>query len=356
MFKTLKRNNCPPQLWNQTAERITSAWAWHRSELLDARQTWTRTFDQSFAVVDANTPSNILALVPIVLIRTRYLTSLVGPHLEGTGGPVIDNSLPRRTKDKLQSFIVDELNILSTQHHARRVDLSCPPLAPDLLDSSVIKPNPLCHFGTKDASTQSWVLQLFDKSEDQLWRSLEHRCRKQVNKAQRHQLSAEIVTPDPGLLDTYYKLHQQTCLRNGIPTHPRAYFEEIFGPVSRSGLCQSCIVRQGHDILTIHNFLIYKGAALYWTTAGNDEALHLCANDFGIWHAITEFRDKGIKFLECGEAFPGARGGKLKGLNDFKKSFGGELYPYFRGQIVYRPITESLMEIARQLRKRRTDK
>jgi hypothetical protein len=33
--------------------------------------------------------------------------------------------------------------------------------------------------------------------------------------------------------------------------------------------------------------------------------------------------------------------GKLKGLNDFKKSFGGELYPFYRGQLIVKPLLKA---------------
>ncbi|MFV1852112.1 MAG: GNAT family N-acetyltransferase [Thalassospira sp.] len=179
--------------------------------------------------------------------------------------------------------------------------------------------------------------------------TIEHRCRKQINKAIRNDLRAEIVTPDKKLLDVYYNLHLQTCRRNGIKPHPNQYFRTIQSTVAPAGLSKSCVVMLDNEVLAIHNFLIYKNCALYWTTAGSKKALQLCANDLGIWHAIKELKQIGISYLDCGEAFPGIPHGKLKGLNDFKKSFGGELHPYFRGQTVYRPITESIMSIARHL-------
>ncbi len=169
-------------------------------------------------------------------------------------------------------------------------------------------------------------------------------------------LTAEIVTPDSTILTKYYALHVQTCHRNGIKPHPREYFEAIFSQVSSAGMCKSCVVTKGDELLAIHNFLIYKNCALYWTTAGSDAALKLCANDLGIWKAIGYMQSQGIHFFETGEAFPGASQGKLKGLNDFKKSFGGSLYPYYRGQIVHLPVREYLMKIAKELRGSRTDK
>lgn len=356
MLKVLDRQKCPKDLWNKAVDEFSGAWAWHRWELLDARATWSRTDDKSFAVLDERDASRLVALIPLALVLTKSAGFIFGPHLEGTGGPIIDDRIPRRTKDKVRAVIAGELERIALMEKARRIDFSCPPLATDLLSASTLIPNPLCHFGCADTSTQTWLLDFSNKNEEQLWNNLEHRCRKQIKKARRNQLSASLVTPDRSMLDCYYALHLETCGRNNIPPHPVDYFSEIFGPVSKAGLVKSCVVKSDTRTLAIHNFLIYKNSALYWTTAGSNDALKLCANDFGIWHAITEFSKSSIDYLECGEAFPGAADGKLKGLNDFKKSFGGTLYPYFRGQVIYRPVTESLMNIARHLRQGRTKK
>ncbi|WP_288349204.1 GNAT family N-acetyltransferase [uncultured Thalassospira sp.] len=356
MLEVLNRQHCSKALWNQAADDIDNAWAWHRWELLEARSNWARTNDLSFAIVDRQNDSKLVALIPLVAVQPQRAQLLLGPHLESTGGPAVNDKLPRRTQDKVRALIAQEIKNLALYAAARRVDLSCPPLAPNLLLASHPCPNPLCHFGYSDTSTQSWLVNIAGKSESEIWSNLEHRCRKQIKKAERNQLSANLVEPAAPLLDHYYALHLETCSRNGIPPHPRGYFESIFGEVAEAGLSKCCIVQSGPTILAIHTFLLYKNKALYWTTAGSNDALKLCANDFGIWHAITEFSKSSIDYLECGEAFPGAADGKLKGLNDFKKSFGGTLYPYFRGQVIYRPVTESLMNIARHLRQGRTKK
>ena len=50
-------------------------------------------------------------------------------------------------------------------------------------------------------------------------------------------------------------------------------------------------------------------------------------------HGIKELRKRGVGWYEVGEAFPNYLNVKEKGLNNYKKSFGGKLYPYFKGII-----------------------
>ncbi|HAI32594.1 MULTISPECIES: GNAT family N-acetyltransferase [unclassified Thalassospira] len=356
MFNVLTRQSVLQSKWNHASDVIDRAWAWHRWELLEARDTWHRTTDLSFAVTSSDDPGDLVALVPLVLVRPKGIAAAFGPHLESTGGPAISSQLPRRTFERIKDSVCQEIHRLAQQHGVRRTDISCPPLAPKLLQVTGPEPNPLCHFGSSDTSTQSWILDIAKCNEEELWMTIEHRCRKQIKKAQRNMLTTQVVTPDLTLLEKYYELHLQTCQRNGIRPHPRKYFEVIYSQVSNAGMCKACVVSKGEEVLSIHNFLIYKNCALYWTTAGSDAALKLCANDFGIWEALCYMKSIGIQFFESGEAFPGASQGKLKGLNDFKRSFGGSLYPYYRGQIVHRPITECLMKITKELRGSRNDK
>jgi lipid II:glycine glycyltransferase (peptidoglycan interpeptide bridge formation enzyme) len=234
----------------------------------------------------------------------------------------------------------------------RRTDFSIAPLCPEVRAIDQPVPNPLCFFGVNDASTQTWMLKLsVSGGEDELWRGLEHRSRKQINKAERAGLVAEIVTPDLQLLESYYDLHLQTCGRNGIAPHPKEYFEAIFDSVAEQGLCKTCVVRFEGKVLTVQNFLIYKGTALYWTVASSEDALKRCANDYGMWAAIKNFNRLGMEYLECGEAFPAVNAGKRRGLNDFKKSFGGQLFPYYRGSIYHRPLIEGALGMLRHCRK-----
>jgi len=72
-----------------------------------------------------------------------------------------------------------------------------------------------------------------------------------------------------------------------------------------------------------------------WTAAGLPRAAQIGANNLLHWKAIQYAHSHGGLFYESGEAFPGAKDGKEKGLNDFKKSFGGELYPYYRGEKIF---------------------
>ncbi len=51
------------------------------------------------------------------------------------------------------------------------------------------------------------------------------------------------------------------------------------------------------------------------------------------WTAMQWMLEASLEWYETGEAHPYALEAKSKGLNDFKKSFGGKLYPFYKARI-----------------------
>jgi hypothetical protein len=60
--------------------------------------------------------------------------------------------------------------------------------------------------------------------------------------------------------------------------------------------------------------------------------------------------DHGIEWYDTGEAFPQIKAGKRKGLNDFKKSFGGQLFPLFRGRLILKKQLYYLVQAMKSLK------
>lgn len=350
MLEILPFKEVDAAAWNAAAAKFDSGWAWHHTSLVEARNCWAGTTDHSFAIRDSDNENALVALVPIFHVVSRRLPFLAGGILESTGGPALDHRLPPRKIKNILACIRDHLGELALHTGARRIDLSAAPLSETCLMAERPLPNPFVFLGAVDSSTQSWLLHIGRKSQDQLWQGLEHRSRKAIKKASRHNITAGFEPCTPELFQEYVAMHQQTCARNGIPNHPPEYLEAIFNGVADHGFTRSLVTRQDHKVVGIQNFLVYKNKALYWTTACKDEALVFAANDFGFWTAMVAFASEGIDWLECGEAFPGVTDGKMRGLNDFKRSFGGDLYPYFRGQILYRPVLESVIQTFRHIR------
>lgn len=344
-LRTVSREDISRPDWDDAAQCSSHAWLWHRSDAIDAYATWDNASDCSFAILDTSNAERIVAITPLSAFNAGRLAC----RLESTGGPAISDNLSARQRRNVEDAIQNSLRSIAQSLGARSIELSLPPLAPALRAEHAPNLNPLMFIGCQDTSTASWIVDLRNKSEAYLWRQLEHRVRKAVNRARAAGITVSEANPDD--LDAYYALHIENCARNRIPPKPKEYFSAIFRTFLPLGQARifSASDASGRKI-AFHAFAIYKSAALYWTTCSASHALLNGANDLIQWTAMQDFLTSGIEFYETGEAFPAARDSKLRRISDFKKGFGGKLTPYFRGRIVTRPVTHAGMDFLRAVR------
>lgn len=346
-FRLVSRPDVGAEQWNRSADEFPDAWLWHRWEAIDAYATWPDTKDASFALLDPASGLPV-ALVPLHHILGRRPVPQLTSRLESTGGPAYAPGLSARQRTGAERDVQAALMSLATREGAYRVELAMAPLAPGRHGGSGI--NPLVMLDCREASTQSWILDLADRDEDTLWRNLEHRVRKTVNKAERNGITVRDVAD--GDLTDFLRLHEDASRRNGLPAKPDAYFETIFRDfIANDHAAGFCALAPDGQTIAIHIFAVYKEGALYWVVASDAEALRSGANDLVQWHAIRSFAARGLARYECGEAFPGAPDGKLKRISDFKKGFGGDLVPYYRGTLTPRPRIAALLDLLRSMRR-----
>ena len=326
------RTEISPTDWNAFVDSCDEAWLWHRFELQDAIATWPGKSDLSFAILDENSGNDIVAVVPLHLIEGRIVRIFRRNKLDSLGGVVVRNNLGQKNRRKIWQVTLEQLRILAKKYNVVQINLALSPLAPAFRGECCPRVNPLLQWRCQNTLTQTWVVDLRPGIE-QLWQALEGRARTAIRKAEKTDVQVRVANR-PGDLEIYYDLHCQTYRRTGVSPHPKAYFEAIWRNFVNNGLAYILFAERGNEVIAAENFGVYKQAAIYWTGAASDAGLAFNANSLLQWTAMQWMVQQGLCWYETGEAFPGATAGKLKGLNDFKKSFGGQLYPYYRGRIV----------------------
>ena len=132
-------------------------------------------------------------------------------------------------------------------------------------------------------------------------------------------------------------MHQVTYHRTGAHPHPFEYFQGIFGEMHPAGYCRIyCAESEGRPVAYL-NVAQYRQKAFFWTGCSLDNALHSGVNFLLQYNAMLQARKEGCTHYEIGEAFPGHRDDKLAGLDAFKRSFGGQRRPFFKGRTDLEP-------------------
>ncbi len=327
-YRLIERKDLDCTDWDSFADSSTDAWLWHRSETLNALDTWYGSQDCSFAISDVEDKNQIVAILPLRRI-TRRAGGLVKVYiLDSFGGPALNDFLTKKSRRKVLSVITERLQREVVKNACLEVRVLLSPMTPCLRGESCPRVNPLVNLGFENTLTQTWVVDL-RCSQDDLWGRMEGRARTAVRKAEK----AGVVVREAHSsdLEVYYRLHVETYHRTGANPHPFSYFESIWRDFVSKNLAKVWVAEFQGEAIAAENFGLYKNAGLYWTGAATQLGLKLEANSLLQWHAMQWMVGAGIEWYETGEAFPGVAEGKLRGLNDFKRSFGGELYPYYKG-------------------------
>jgi len=331
--------------WNALVDASADAWLWHRWELIEAMSTWPSREDRSLVVVDNS--GGMCAVLPIHLVRSRRSRIVPYRILDSMGGIAFDPSLSGKSVRTIQLRLVEEMDAMAKTEAVVETQVAVSPLTPSFRPPKTPRINPLLALGFRDASTVSWLVTL-GKDKDEIWAGLQGRARTAIRKATREGVT--IRTADPSDLHTYYRLHLETCRRKGLRPHPETYFRAIFD-LTGHGLARIWLAELGKEAVAAGNFGWYKRGAWYWTGASSLQGLQTEANSLLHWNAISHMCDTGVELYETGEAFLDPSDQKLHRISEFKRSFGGDLLPIFRGRRDHRPIRRHILDLSGALRR-----
>ncbi len=325
-WMVLPRAEVRPADWDAVVEASDDAWLWHRHAFQDALATWPGSADESFAL--ARWGEAPAAVVPLRRISWRRARVLPVARWESLGGTAIAPDVQGRARTSLAQKAVSTAS--QRLKGGDELVVTLPPLAPAFRGERCPRINPLLELGFTNALTQTWIVDLRAGGEA-VFRGMRTRARQSIRQAERAGVTVRDARDSD--LDLYVAMHEATYARTGAIAHPRAYFTAIWRDLLPSGHARVFVAEHDGAVVAAANFAVHKNAALFWTGASTERGLELQANHLLQWRATQWMTGSGIDWIETGEAFPGAREGKMAGLSRFKASFGGELYPLYRGRI-----------------------
>jgi len=349
IFKFVPRNEIGRQVWDGFVDISDEAWLWHKYDLQDAIATWPGKNDESFAVLDESRNGGPVAIVPLHLMKHRWKGIMRMDSLDSLGGPACRNDLGAKHKKKVLHFIRAYLLKLARRFDALDINIAFSPMARAYCGDRCPRVSPLLEIGFENLSTQTWVMDL-RKGPEEIWKKMHGRARTAIRKAEKSGVKHRLANQE-GDLEIYYQLHCETYERTGVNPHPKSYFDAIWRNFFSKGFARIIFAEYQGEVISAENFGIFKDRAVYWTGCSNDKGLRVGANNLVQWIAMRWMMENKVQWYEVGEAFPHLQSGKLKGLDDFKKSFGGELYPLYKGKIVTRRKKSALIGLMKEFRR-----
>ena len=244
------------------------------------------------------------------------------------GGPAWAGNLPAKMRAEAMSRLRDYVLNIIVENNAVAMEAQIAPLTPSLCGVLAAKINPLIPAGFANTQTETWMVDL-SGSEAEIRGRYSELTRRELRKASQGDMRLRDAA-GPNDLNLYYRLHLETYDRTGAKPHPFGYFQAIFERFQPRGLARIVFAERRGSVVAAQNTGRYKKGAIYWTGAsisekeGGENRLLFDAQ-------ITAARADGCTRYETGQAFVNSNDAKESGLSRFKRSFGAEMYPYYRG-------------------------
>jgi len=331
--------------WDGIVTASRDAWlghAWEWNALVEDG-VW-RTVRLSLIVRRAG---HAIGIVPLHMTERR-----IGPlsrrvlhsNYWANGGLALRDDLSSQDRSGVASRVLDAIHALARARMVDKLVLRVPPVVSPGIDGHE-EPGLLRGEGAVDETSSAALIDLRSAGPDELWDRMQGRARTAIRKAQRQGLEIRLAEQSEGP-DLYYPLHLATYRRTGARPLPYRYFDTILRtPWSRLFVAY----HEGRPVAAV-NIGLFQRRAVYWTNASLDVARDLEANSLLQWEAIQWLAAGRTEVYELGDVGSASSGpAKLRGLAQYKASFGGRAVPYGRASYVYRPARERLLAFARRI-------
>jgi CelD/BcsL family acetyltransferase involved in cellulose biosynthesis len=140
--------------------------------------------------------------------------------------------------------------------------------------------------------------------------------RRAIRKADRSGLTVKFSTSE-GTLHEFYRLHQRTRRRHGLPPQPLSFFRNIHRELIATGRGFIVLATHHSNPIAAAVFLHAERNAVFKFGASDERYQHLRPNNLVIWHAIRHLVAKGVSKLDLGRTSYGN-----EGLRRFKLNWG----------------------------------
>jgi hypothetical protein len=161
---------------------------------------------------------------------------------------------------------------------------------------------------------------------DQTYRRLPGSTRRNVRKATRQGVEIRLVS-NASEMKEYYRIHEHTRRRHGLPPPSYSFFRNILEQVLSKNMGSLVAAYFRGKMIAGAIFFWFAGNAIFKYGGSRTEYLHLRPNNLIMWRAIEYLSQSRCRTLHLGRTHPGNRG-----LARFKAAWNAEEYPisYYR--------------------------
>ena len=331
-FCVIKHNSIDETQWDQFVFDNRFGFVYYRYKYLIVDEE-DNTINNSFMVFDKATQS-LIALCPL-FIKTIHnnITDIVCRN-----GILIKNDIGNNLRNKLSSFIISYLCSFLETSKNKVINAEIPALV--CSEKTPLLNNALIFFGFKPGIRFTWITSI-KADPNVLLSSFEPSTRRDIkNLTCLDEYYLEEVLDSTkkknDKFDEILLLCKTTYSRNNVNPKSDDYYKNIYYNLDVS-YRRIFILRNKTDnkAIVLAVFFIYGNKAHY-AIGASVNCKKRGVSKLLIYKSFLKLREIGIEQVEMGGAYPYLPAGeKLRGISDFKKSFGCKLYPMHLGEFHY---------------------
>lgn len=324
------------EAWDRFCLLSDQAWFWHTTSWLIYQLNYSeknnpRSF--SFLIKENN---RIIAICPLIL------ETIAGHHEFSCGSgfgptPACANDLSKRNKEKILKFIFSQIDSLAKENQVKRIRMKFSVLDKSSIEGKNFQFNYLMKYGFLDATINTQIINLV-KPIKELKSEVRHGHDADINRADKiltaHIFDKKNISEE--IFNCYVELHH---LAAGRTTRPKLTFDIMFNLI-KSGNAFLAGVKKDDLFIGFSYFFVYKGNVYYGSSCNHPGHRDLPIAHYLQWRAIEYMNKEGYSIYEIGwqsfsqtlSDFPSE---KEINIAKFKRGFGGETAPLFRGEKYY---------------------
>jgi hypothetical protein len=328
--------------WRGFCNTEPDATFWHQDSYVDYmlnHMTDHKSAQLSFMVEQ---DGRAIALCPLILENNGATESLPARKelsFSGSFGPmpVVSSSVSARVAKRAMSLVFSEIDSLAVSNGAVRTSMRDMPLKFSFFSDSLAPSNQLSRFGYQDASISTLLIDL-NLSEAELLKAMSKGHRSAIRAAS-NTLDVEVFSgPDTtrAVFDEYVKIH---ALAAGRVTRPANTFDNMYNWIV-AGNAGLSVASEDGKYVGFSLFFLTRGGAYYASACNVPGRRDLPVAHVNQWGTIRWLKEHGYRFYETGwqqygPQHHGVPSEKELSIELFKRGFGGDVVPLFRGEKYY---------------------
>lgn len=178
-----------------------------------------------------------------------------------------------------------------------------------------------------------------NRSEEEIWNSMNKKRRYGVRKAEKNNLKVKEVENEDEV-KIFYELLKETSESANIPIKDYKLFSNIFNILVPKGLSTIYLASYNSTYIGGMLTLDYKNIIYDWYACSSRKHLHLYPNDYLVWHVLSKGSKNGYSLFDFGGA---GNPDKPYGVREFKREFGGDVVNYGTYTLINKPVTLNLV-------------